>query len=100
MSAAKMLKWGLFGYEAFLAIPLIGGTFIVANGWIPLWIAFFLHVAGFFFSKQAKMSAVGNGFGIVTSIIGFIPFVGWFFHAITAITLLVEGLSAENKQYK
>lgn len=97
MSFAKILKWGLFAYEAFLAIPIIGGTFIVANGWVPLWIALILHLVAFFVSKQAKISAVGNGIGMVTSLLGFIPVVGWFFHCITAIILLVEGIKPSQK---
>lgn len=40
---AKLFKWGTCLYEAFLALPLIGGLFIIANGWVPLAIAFLLH---------------------------------------------------------
>lgn len=98
-ASAKIFKWGMFAFEAFMAIPIIGGAFIVANGWVPLWIALVLHLIGFILSKNAKISAVGHGVGMATSLLGFIPVVGWLFHCITAIILLIEAIKPIQKRY-
>lgn len=94
---AKLLKWGTFAYEAFLALPFIGGLFVVANGWAPLGIAFILHVIAIFVLYQERGPVIGNAIGVVTSIVAFIPIIGWVMHAITAIVLLVEGISASRR---
>ena len=90
----KLLKWGTFLFEAFLAIPLVGGLFVMANGWTPLIIALIAHIAAIIILYQERGPIVGNMLGVVTSLIAFIPFVGWIMHGITAIVLLVEGISA------
>jgi len=94
---AKLLKWGTFAYEAFLALPIIGGLFVVANGWIPLGIAFILHAVAIVVLLRERGPIIGNGIGVVTSIIAFIPILGWIMHAVTAIVLLVEGISASRR---
>ncbi|MCL6603397.1 MAG: hypothetical protein K6T94_11020 [Paenibacillus sp.] len=96
-SLAKLLKWGSFAYEAFLALPIIGGLFVLSNAWIPLGFAFVLHVAAIVVLLRERGPIIGNVIGVVASIIGFIPFVGWIMHAITAVVLLVEGISTSRK---
>lgn len=97
-SLGKLFKWGTFAYEAFLALPLIGGTFVVANGWGPLGIAFLLHAVAVIILLRERAPFVGNIIGIVTSVIAFIPFVGWIMHAVTAVVLLLEGISAPRQR--
>ncbi|KGE19618.1 hypothetical protein [Paenibacillus wynnii] len=94
---AKLLKWGTFAYEAFLALPIIGGLFVLANGWIPLGIAFLLHALAIIVLFKERGPVIGNVVGVVTSIIGFIPIVGWVMHGITALILLVEGISTSRR---
>ncbi|ULO07205.1 hypothetical protein H1230_30475 [Paenibacillus sp. 19GGS1-52] len=94
---AKLLKWGTFAYEAFLALPFIGGLFVVANGWTPLGIAFLLHAIAVIVLLRERGPFIGNILGLVTSIIALIPFVGWIMHGITAIVLLVEGVSTSRR---
>lgn len=94
---AKLFKWGTFAYEAFLALPLIGGLFIVANGWVPLAIAFLLHAVAIVILQGERKPIVGNVLGIITSIIAFIPIIGWIMHGITAIVLLFEALSSSGQ---
>ena len=94
---AKLFKWGTFVYEAFLALPLIGGIFIVANGWVPLAIAFLLHAVAVVVLQRERKPIIGNVLGIITSIVAFIPFVGWIMHGITAIVLLVEAISSSRR---
>lgn len=94
---AKLFKWGTCLYEAFLALPLIGGLFIIANGWVPLAIAFLLHAVAIVVLQREHKPFMGNVLGIITSILAFIPIVGWIMHAITTFILLMEGVSASRQ---
>ena len=96
----KLFKWGTFAYEAFLALPFIGGAFVVANAWVPLGVAFLLHAIAVVILLRERGPVVGNLVGVVTSVVGLIPFVGWFMHAITAFILLVEGISASRRSIR
>jgi hypothetical protein len=93
----KLFKWGTFAYEAFLALPFIGGAFVVANAWVPLGVAFLLHAIAVVILLRERGPVVGNVVGVVTSVVALIPFVGWIMHAITAIILLVEGISGSRR---
>lgn len=93
----KLFKWGTFAYEAFLALPFIGGAFVVANAWVPLGVAFLLHAIAVVILLRERGPIVGNVAGVVTSVVALIPFVGWIMHAITAIILLVEGISGSRR---
>jgi hypothetical protein len=97
-SLGKLFKWGTFAYEAFLALPLIGGAFVVANGWVPLGIAFLLHAVAVIILLRERGPFIGNIVGIVTSVVAFIPFLGWIMHVITAIILLLEGIFASRQR--
>lgn len=89
---AKFLKWLSFGYEAFLAIPIVGGTFILAYGWIPLGVAFILHLITLILAVKENLGKAGSILGLITSVIGLIPVVGWIMHVATAITLLISNI--------
>lgn len=95
---AKLFKWGTCLYEAFLALPLIGGLFIIVNGWVPLAIAFLLHAVAIVILQRERKPIAGNVLGIITSILAFIPIVGWIMHGVTALILLMEGVSASRRQ--
>lgn len=97
-SLGKLFKWGTFAYEAFLALPFIGGAFVVTNGWLPLGVAFLLHAAAVVILLRERGPFIGNIIGVVTSVVALIPFVGWFMHAVTAIVLLIEGLTASRRR--
>jgi hypothetical protein len=58
--------------------------------WTPLLIALVLHIVTLIFSNQDHTKYYGSVMGIITSIIGFIPFVGMLMHIITAVLLLVN----------
>jgi hypothetical protein len=96
-SLAKLLKWVTFLYEAFLAIPFIGGLFVVANGWAPLGIAFLLHAVTILVMLRERGPFIGNALGVITSFIALIPVVGWIMHAITAVALFVEGVMVSQR---
>lgn len=70
---------------------------MVANAWAPLGIAFLLHAVAIIILLRERGPIIGNAVGVVTSVVALIPFVGWVMHAITAIILLVEGLSGARR---
>lgn len=88
----KALKWIAFGYEAFLAIPIVGGLFILANSWTPLLIAGILHVVAIVLLNKKKVPLLGNVVGLLGAILGAIPVIGWLLHFVSAIILLVEAI--------
>lgn len=92
-SKARILKWVSGGLEAALGIPVLGGTIVVGLLWTPLVITLALHIVTVVFSKQENRPMTGNILGIVTSCIGWIPFVGMIMHIISAIFILVEASS-------
>ncbi|WP_019913947.1 hypothetical protein [Paenibacillus sp. HW567] len=94
----KLFKWGTFAYEAFLAIPFLGGAFVVANAWVPLGVAFLLHIVAVVILAGERGHILGNIVGIITSVVALIPVVGWIMHTLTAIILLVEGLADSRRR--
>lgn len=90
--ATKSLKWTSFGLEAFLAIPILGGSVILGLYWMPLFIMLIVHIVTLIFSLQDKTSYYGSVVGIVASVLGWIPFVGWALHVAAAITLLLSAI--------
>lgn len=89
----KLLKWITFGFEAFLAIPLLGGAIIIANGWTPLLFAGILHAAAIILLLLSKrLVLIGNLVGLAAALLGWIPFVGWLLHLLAAVILFVEAV--------
>lgn len=86
-------------YEAILAIPFLGGSIILLSGWQALSIAFTLHVIALLISLYARTSALPSIMGIIASIAGYIPVIGWFFHAV-AMAMLLTSAYSDHKQAK
>ncbi|OAB45381.1 hypothetical protein [Paenibacillus glacialis] len=97
-NTSKLLKWITFAIEAFFAIPVVGGAFILSNGWLPLGVALLLHVVAIVYLLKDRASIIGNGLGVVTSLVGIIPIVGWIMHGITAIVLLIEAITGSRRR--
>ena len=90
-----ILKWVTGGLEALLGIPVLGGTIIISLLWTPLILMLILHIVGLVISVKANAKKVGHILGIVTSCLGFIPFVGMVLHILSAIFLLIEAAKNE-----
>ncbi|MFB7142216.1 hypothetical protein ACFCYN_21555 [Gottfriedia sp. NPDC056225] len=88
-SNVKTMKWISGGFEALLGIPAIGGSIVIGFGYTPLFIALVLHIITLVLAKKAGVSAFGNIFGIVTSCLAWIPFLGMFLHIFSAIFILI-----------
>lgn len=87
------------GLEALLAIPILGGSIVLFSGWQALSFAFALHLIALVICLVVKTSPMPSIMGIVTSFAGYLPVVGWFFHTVTAILLLVSAYH-DNKKIK
>ncbi len=95
MSISRMLKWISGGLELFLAIPIIGGSIVISTWYIALIIMLGIHIASLVIAINAQTSKVGNIFGIVTSCLAWIPFVGWLLHLVTGIILAIDASQRE-----
>ncbi|MBM7553676.1 hypothetical protein [Thalassobacillus pellis] len=84
------LKWITGILEGLLAIPFLGGLFIIGAGWQPLAFMFVFHLITLIFSIRDKRFSVGSVVGMIANVIGVIPGIGWIMHTLTAIILLVD----------
>lgn len=98
MSVSRMMRLITGGFEAFLAIPLIGALFIMGQGYMPLVVMFILHIITYMLSKNDNAPTIGSVIGIITSLIAWIPFVGITMHIISAVTLLITGVMSGKKR--
>ncbi len=87
MSPATVLMLVTAILETILAIPFVGGAIVIAMWYAPLAVMFILHIISLVFVAQEGKAKAGNVLGIVTSLLAWIPFVGWALHLTTAIVL-------------
>ncbi|QQK75525.1 hypothetical protein HUG15_07985 [Salicibibacter cibarius] len=95
MNRSSFMKWVTGGLEAFWALPVIGGSIIFSMSWSPLVVMLILHIITLIISINEGRNKHGSILGIVTSAVGFIPFLGWMMHTLTAILLLVDAYRSE-----
>lgn len=98
MSTSRIMKFITGGCEAFLAIPLLGGSLIMATYYIPLIVMLALHIVTLILTNKDRGFSIGSVLGIVTSIIGWIPIVGWFMHLLSAIFLIIGGITKDRNE--
>jgi len=79
------LKLAMAILETIFAIPIFGGTLILALLWTPLGLALIGHIVTLVFSKKENKKITPSVLGIVASVLGFIPIIGWILHIIAAI---------------
>lgn len=90
LSTSRILKWVTGGLEVILGIPVLGGALILSLAWTPLFVMAILHILTLILSVKDNGNKHGSILGIITSVIGWIPFVGMVLHIITAILLMVD----------
>jgi hypothetical protein len=95
---STILKWISGGLEAFLGIPVIGGSIILSMAWTPLFVMGIVHIVTLIFSIRDNENKYGSILGIITSVIGWIPFVGMVMHIITGVLLLIDAYRAKKVQ--
>jgi len=96
LSPARVLKWVTGGMEAFLGIPVLGGSFVISLAWTPLFAMLILHIITLVLAKRDGGQSVGSILGIVTSCVGWIPIVGMIMHILSAVFLMVDASKPEN----
>lgn len=96
---STILKWVTGGLEALLGIPVLGGIIILSTAWTPLFLMAILHIVTIVFAVREDESKAGNIIGLVTSVIGWIPFVGMIMHMISAVVILLDAYRANTKTY-
>jgi len=89
MSASRVMKWITGGLEALLAIPVLGASIVISLAWVPLGIMLILHIITLVLSKKNDELIYGSVVGIVTSLVAWIPFVGFVMHVLSAVFLMV-----------
>lgn len=90
MSSSKVLKWVTGAFELFLAIPVLGGAIVIASWYSVLGVMLVLHIITLVLSLRNNEAMYGSVLGIVTSLVAWIPFVGWLMHLLSAIFLMVS----------
>jgi len=95
MSVSRILKWVTGGLEAILGIPFLGASIILGFYWAPLGIMLVLHIITLVLTKKDGGSYVRSVLGIITSCIGWIPFVGMIMHILSAIFLMVDATKSD-----
>lgn len=98
MSTTKVLKLVTSILEGILGIPIFGGILIVSMLWLPLVVMLGLHIVTLIIAGKEDGPKAGSILGIITSVIGFIPFVGMVMHIVTFIVLLVEAMNIKEKK--
>ncbi|MFD1020787.1 hypothetical protein [Thalassobacillus hwangdonensis] len=84
------LKWITGILEGLLAIPIVGGLFILGSGWQALLFMFIFHAVTLGFSIKDGRFSVGSVIGMVANLLGVIPILGWMLHTLTAIVLVID----------
>ncbi|QMV42472.1 hypothetical protein [Cohnella cholangitidis] len=97
MSNSRVLKWITGSIEIFLAIPLIGALVVMGSGYTVLVITLILHIVTLVLSSSNKEPIYGSVMGIITSLLAWIPFVGWLLHLLTGIFLMVTAAKKPNQ---
>lgn len=98
MNFSKGMKWITGIAEAFLAIPILGGAFIISSGYSVLTTMFVLHAITLILSIKEKQGKGAPILGLITSVVSVIPIVGWFMHGITAIALFISALTSSSRK--
>ena len=81
--------------EAVLAIPVIGGLIVLISGYWILVVMCVLHAVTLMIAVRNGDSYHGPVLGIVTSMLAWIPFLGWMLHLATAVLLLMSALRSK-----
>lgn len=84
--------------ELLLAIPLLGGSIVIATGYGVLGFMFLLHLVALVLAARDRVPFYGPIFGIVTSALAWIPFLGWALHLASGIVLLINAFHGQQRR--
>ena len=89
MSNSRILKWISGAVEIFLAIPILGGLIVIGTGYTILALTLALHIVTLILSSKNNEPFYGSVLGIVTSVLAWIPILGWILHLISGILIMI-----------
>jgi len=89
LTNSRVMKWVTGALEIILAIPIMGAAIVMGSFYIALGVMLILHIITLILSKNNNEPIYGSVLGIVTSLLAWIPFVGWILHLLTGIFLMV-----------
>lgn len=98
MPISRIMRWITGGFEAILGIPMFGGLLILSTNYIPLATMLILHIITLILTKDDKGNLRGSILGIVTSCVGWIPFIGMSMHIVTALFLMIDASKPDNEK--
>lgn len=90
MTSSRILKLVTGASELFLAIPILGGAIVIGSGYGVLTVMFIFHIITLVLSNKNREPIYGSVLGIVTSVLAWIPILGWALHLIAGILLLIS----------
>ncbi|MCH8519186.1 MAG: hypothetical protein LAT82_00335 [Nanoarchaeota archaeon] len=93
MKTTKVLQLITAILEGILAVPILGGLLVISTLWTILGVALVLHIVTLVIASREGYSFSGSIVGVIASVLGWIPVVGWGLHTAAAITLLVNFVS-------
>ncbi|MFD2169127.1 hypothetical protein [Tumebacillus lipolyticus] len=89
MTSSRVMQWVTGSFEILLAIPLLGAGIVMGLYYVPLFLMLILHVVTLVLSSSNREPVFGSVLGIVTSLVAWIPFVGWAMHLLSGIFLML-----------
>jgi len=89
LTGSRILKWVTGSLEVFLAIPVVGAAIVMGSYYTVLGVMLILHIITLVLSATNNEPKYGSILGIVTSLLAWIPFVGWVLHLLSGIFLMV-----------
>jgi len=89
LTNSRVLKWVTGALEIILAIPIMGAAIVIGSFYIALGVMLILHIVTLILSKNNNEPIYGSVLGVVTSLLAWIPLVGWVLHLLTGIFLMV-----------
>ncbi|KXH79315.1 hypothetical protein [Sporosarcina sp. HYO08] len=95
MNFSTGMKWITGIAEGFLAIPIIGGAFVISSGYSALGVMFVLHAITLLLSIRERQGRFASILGLVTSVVSFVPLIGWLFHLLTAGALFISAIMSK-----
>jgi uncharacterized membrane protein len=99
LSNARMMRWLTAGFELILGIPFLGGMIVIGSGYTALGVMLLLHIVTLVLSSGRKEPGYGSIMGIVTSVLAWIPILGWILHLLTAILLGISALQGSRDRH-
>lgn len=90
LTSSRILKWVTGALEILLAIPMLGAAIVMGSYYTVLGVMLVLHIITLVLSSTNNEPKYGSILGIVTSLVAWIPFVGWVLHLLSGIFLMVS----------